>query len=288
MRLVAALLLGLIFSTGAQALTTSPSAFRLENKKNGTLLIGSGFALIESGETYRTVLLLWGKLEVDGTVEEILVLSGHVTFHQGARLTKSLTLMGGSYEIQPGAEVKNESISIRAPGVFWRLLLTAGDFWEEHFRGIVVVAFNFVWCMLLWAFSYVIFRSFPGLQKKISASLLESWPKNLIAGLVGSVAVPALFGLLVISIFGIMVLPLYLLLLLAAAVLSYAGAVGWAGHRILPPKAGKQLRGVSLLVGVVALQLFWVSGVWWAVLPALFLWTLAWGALLRGARGIWK
>src|SRR5476651_2033173 len=94
---------------GADALTTSDQAFRLEDSKEGNVVLGAEHAALEHGEFRKTILLLWGNLDIFGEVDEVVVLSGHVVFHDGSKLNKSLTVMGGSFESQPGAQVAAEN-----------------------------------------------------------------------------------------------------------------------------------------------------------------------------------
>ncbi|MGZ3695725.1 MAG: hypothetical protein ACXWQO_16620 [Bdellovibrionota bacterium] len=278
----------LLQASPAFALKTSPSALRFEDRKAGNVLLGGEEAVLEAGEVYRTVLLLWGRLDVYGSADEVLVLSGHVVFHEGSKLTKSLVVMGGSYETLPGAEVANESVIFRSPGPLWRMLSAGVDLWRNNFSGILLAISSGIFCLFLWCFAYLLFRVFPRLSNITSDRFISDWAKNLCVGIAGAFAVPALFALLVISIFGMVLLPLYLLLLFAAGLVSYCFAVFWVGHRLLPPKKNASMRPLSLLIGVIALQLFWVSGVWWGFMPVLFLWTLGWGALIRGTRASWK
>jgi hypothetical protein len=278
----------LLYAQAAHAFTASPAAFRLEDKKAGNILIGAEDAVIEAGETYRTILLLWGHLDVYGSTDEVLVLSGHVVFHEGAELKKSLVVMGGSYETLPGSSVKNENIIFHAPGPLWRLLLSGVSLLRENFSGIAFVAFTAIGCLLLWLFAYVLFRAFPNLRRKTAGTLWTEWPKNLLVGIFGALLVPMLFALLLISIFGIVLLPLYFLLLFLGGFISYSVAACWTGHRLLPAKKADQTRALSLFVGIIALQFFWMANVWWALILLLLFWTLAWGALLRSVRSLWQ
>jgi hypothetical protein len=272
----------------AQALKTSASALRLEDRKSGNLLLGAQAAVIEPGEVYHTVLLAWGRLDVFGTADEVLVLSGHVVFHPGAKLGKSLVVMGGSYETLPGSAVTNENVVFRAPGPWWRAFQAAVNLWRENFRGVVFFAASFFFLIFFWACTYLLFRAFPGLRQALVLPFWRDWPKNLLAGGIGALVVPVLLSLLIISIFGIVLLPFYLLALALASVVAYAAAVVWAGHRILPARRPGEVRGWSVLIGIVAFHVLWWAGIWWATLPVLFLWMIGWGALLRSLRALWR
>lgn len=276
------------FCSPALALKSSPSALRLEDKKSGHVLLGADAAEIEAGEIYRTVVLIWGKLDIYGQVDDVLVLSGHVVFHEGAKLNKSLIMMDGSYEAKPGAALNYENLTFRAPGPFWRMLRSLAMVWRENVNWIVFLLYSLLTSLLLWGMGYLLFAAMPRLRQATVGKLWAEWPRNLFVGLLGSLLVPMLFALLLISIFGILLLPLYFLFLFAAGTIAYLAAACWAGHRIWPAQEPGKLRGLSLLVGILAFQLFWATNVWWAVLPLFFLWTLGWGALLRGLRTLWR
>lgn len=272
----------------AHALKTSSSALRLEDRKAGNLLLGAQQAVIEPGETYRTVMLVWGRLDVFGTADEVLVLSGHVVFHPGAKLSKSLVVMGGSYETLPGSEVTNDNVVFRTPGPWWRALQSALSMWRENFSWIVFLLASLLYVLFFWAFAYILFRAFPGLHTALVLPFWREWPKNLLVGGIGALVVPVLFSLLVISLFGIVLLPLYFLLLGFSGIVAYATAVVWVGHRILPARRAGEVRGWSVLFGILAFHVLWWAGIWWATLPALFLWLVGWGALLRSLRALWR
>jgi hypothetical protein len=280
-------LLALISAPSAHALDTSPNALRIEDSREGNVLLGAEAASINAGEVFNTVLLVWGNLAIHGQVDEVIVLSGKVVFHPGAKLGKALVVMGGSFEALPGAEIPDDKITLRAPGPLWRMLRSAGNVWRDHIGWVAKAAGSAVTCALLWLIGSLLFRFFPALQGITANRLGSQWGRNLFAGLAGSVAVPVLMVLLVISLLGIFVLPIYLVLLGFAGIVSYLGAALWAGHRLLPPPEGRGLNYAGFFLGLAALQLFWIVG-GWAVLPVLALWTLSWGALLRGLRTLWR
>jgi hypothetical protein len=281
-------LIGLLlsFTPAALALQTSPNALRIVDNSEGNLLLGADEARIEAGELFNSVVLLWGNLEIYGQVEEVVVVSGHVVFHEGSQLTKSLVVMGGSFESKPGAAVAAEKVVFEAPGPLWRVLKSAGRVWQENIGWVSRLVGALVICVVLWGLGMLLFTLLPGVRDTMVPRLFREWPQNLFVGALGSLVVPVFMVLLVISIVGIFLLPLFLIFLVAGALTSYLGAALWVGYRILPPRGNR--RALSFLLGLLALQLLWASGFWWAVLPALFVWTLAWGALLRGLRKLWR
>src|SRR5687767_6603340 len=109
-------LLVLFYAGPASALTVSENSLRLEDSKEGNVLLGADHAVLEKGEIYHTIVFVWGNLEVYGNVDEVVVLSGHVVFREGSKLGKSLVVMGGSFESEPGAEVNSENVVAKVPG----------------------------------------------------------------------------------------------------------------------------------------------------------------------------
>lgn len=278
----------LLVPQSAPALTTSEQALRIEDKSEGNILLGAEQAVLEKGEIYKTVVLLWGRLDVHGEVDEVVVLSGHVTFHEGSKVNKSLVVMGGGFDSKPGADVRAESVVAKEAGPFWRVLRSAGNVWRDHFSWLVKLAAGIVTALFTWLLGWALFYGFPGLQAALEGRLAKEWPQNFAVGLLGSFLVPMLLVMLVVSIIGILFLPFYLLALVLASGLAYAAAALWAGHRLLPPKPGTRLNPIGFLLGLLAFQFLWSVPVWGSSIPVLVLWTLAWGALLRSLKLLWK
>ena len=272
----------------AEALSVSANAFRLEDSREGNLMLGADDAEIAAGEVYNTVVLLWGNLEVHGQVEEVVILSGKVTFHPTAQLKKTLVVMGGSFESKAGAKVAPEDVIYRAPGPLWRILQSVGNAYRDHFTTVVKVMGAVISCLLFWGIGLLLFYFSPTLQGITAGRLLREWPQNFFVGWLGAILAPVFFALLLISILGIILIPFYVLTLLVAGLISYLGAALWAGHRLLPPKPGQRINSLGFLLGLAAMQLLFFSGLWWAWLPAFLLWLLGWGGLLRGGRQLFK
>lgn len=282
-----ALLLVALYAGPAHAFRASENAFRLEDSREGNMLLGAEEAEIEAGEVFGTVVLLWGNLAVRGQVKEVVVVGGNVVFHPGAKLTKSLIVMGGSYDSLPGAQVAAGNVVLEAPGPLWRLVKSGANLWHDNINWVAKLFGAASLCFVLWLGGLLLFSFFPSLAEATAGRLVREWPANLLAGMVGTVFVPVLLVLLVISILGIVVLPIYFLLLLVAGVVSYLATALWVGHRLLPPRGGR-INAAGFFLGLVSLQLFWAVGVWWALLPMLTLWLFAWGAVLRGTRRLWR
>lgn len=282
------LFLLLLLPIPARAVTTSPHAFRLEYGKAGSLLLGADHAELEHAEHLKSVALLWGNLDVFGEVDDVVVLSGRVVFHDGSKLRNSLTVMGGSFESEPGSDVAAEKVTAQAPGPWWRMLLSVGAAWRDNIGWVAKLCAAVVSAVILWLLGWALFAGFPMLRIGTVDALAPNWPKNLVLGVLGSFAACVVFVMLLVSIVGWLLIPFYVLFLLFAGLVSYLAAGLWAGHRLLPPRAGKVINPLGFFLGCLALQFFWAVPVWWALIPLFLLWTLAWGALLRSLRQLWR
>lgn len=287
MKTLLVFLLILLASPEAWALKTSPNALRIVDSKSGNLVLGADHAAVEEGEIYKTILVLWGNLEVRGQVEELVLLSGSVKFHPGSKLEKSLVVVGGNYEALPGADVAGEKVSFRAASPFWSLMRSGGNLWRNYYEGTAKIIASLSLCFVLWIFGLVLFAVFPKLQMRTEGILLREWPKNLMAGMIGTILSPVLFVLLIFSIVGILALPFYVLLLGMAGFVSYLAAALWVGHRLWPAKANQRLNPWAFFLGLIVLQIFWYSGVWYGFLLVMILWTMSWGTLVRALRTLW-
>lgn len=272
----------------AQALTHTPNALRIEDHKNGTLVIGADQVVLEEHDAYRTVLVVWGNVEVYGVAEELVLLSGKIRFHPGSRVTKSLVVVGGEFNVQAGADVADSRVVFQTPGPLWSLLRSAGNLWREYYEGAIRWITAVSLCLVTWLLGLIVFAAFPGLQKATEGRFGKEWGKNLVAGILGATLAPILFALLILSVIGIVALPFYVLFLLAAGFLAYAAAGLWAGHRILPPKKETRINPLGFLLGLAALQFLWAVNWVWATIPAFLLWLIGWGSVVRSLRAIWK
>jgi hypothetical protein len=271
----------------AFALRTSENAFRIEDSKNGNLLLGAEFAEIAPGERHNNVVLLWGNLAVHGEVKQVMILSGKVVFHPESKVTGDLVVMGGSFESMPGAQIDANRITLKAPGAWWSTITFMGTLWRDHIGWVAKLFGALFLGVVLWGCGLFIFALFPNMRALTADRMGQEWGANLVAALVGMLAVPILFALLMISIIGIAALPIYFLLLGLAALVSYLAAGLWAGHRLLPPKPDAKINLMGFFLGIMILQLLWVVG-GWGIMLMFVLWTLGWGSLVRAVRALWR
>src|SRR3954464_9759744 len=119
---IRALLVTLFLPLSAQALVVSPHSLKIEDSREGNVLLCADEARLERGELFKNILVLCGNLDVFGEVEQVMVLKGHVKFHAGSKLTKTLVVMGGDFEAESGADVTADKVVAQVPGPAWRFL----------------------------------------------------------------------------------------------------------------------------------------------------------------------
>jgi hypothetical protein len=282
------LLLGMIapFSS-ANALITTENTLRIE-ANSGNLILGSEKAEIERGEVFRSVILLWGNLEIRGQVKDVLVVSGKVTIHEGAVVQEKVVIMGGEFVANSGANIQSDQILYRTPGPIWNILQSILRAWVDNLSSILkwvaLISLN----LFYWVLGYFLFAYSSTLRGIASARIFSQWAPNLFAGILSSFLVPIFCGLFIVSIIGILFLPFFLLFLAITFVIAYWGAALFVGHRLLPAKGNQSINLWGFALGLAIFQTIWILDIWWGNLGMLFLCFLAWGSLARGFKLLWK
>jgi hypothetical protein len=274
--------LGLVFSSSALA----AGGIRWQNTES--LLIGGEGAEIAPAEKQKSVVLVWGSLDVYGEVEDLKVISGTAVFHPGSKLTNSLVILGGSFESKGGQLIPPDKVEYRDLGFWWRMALKTVGLADHALSRYFFWIASAVFLLGAWGFGLLLFFFVPSLVGLLTGKLLQEGGKNFAAGILGTFLVPVLVGLFIFSLVGILLLPILFFAFFCLAVTSYLAAALWAGHRLIPPAKGQVLQPWGFLLGLTAFQLLWLSGVAWAWLPVWFLWFLCWGRLLRTVSLLWR
>jgi hypothetical protein len=260
------------------------NVLRWEGSENGRLILGGEGGAIGPEEQWQEVILLWGDVEISGKVAELKVLSGKALFLPGSSLDTKLTLMGGSYEAQGSAKVPMEKIEYKSPGMAWRALQREIESGWSGIGAFFQWLFWFLAIVLTWVIGRIVFALFPSLAKKGSYGLLRQGLANGFSAALGGALVLLGAIVLVVSLIGILLLPFYLLFAGFLLFVAYSMGALWLGHKILPPKKGKNVRGLGLLLGLVLLQVLWSFSFPITQVVALAILFLAFGSLLRTLR----
>jgi hypothetical protein len=271
----------------ANALITSENSLRIE-ANSGNLILGSERAEIESGEVYRSVILLWGNLDLRGQVKDVLVISGKVIIHEGAVVQEKVVIMGGEFLANSGASISSDQILYRTPGPVWSILQSILRAWVDNLSSILKWVAIFSLNLFYWIFGYFLFAYSSALRGIASGRIFSQLAQNFIAAVFSSFLVPILCGLFIVSIIGILFLPFFLLFLAIILIISYWGAALYIGHRLLPAKGKQNVNPWGFALGLAIFQLVWLINIWWGNLGLLLLCFLAWGSFVRGFKLLWK
>ncbi|MCO5143667.1 MAG: hypothetical protein M9962_11310 [Oligoflexia bacterium] len=271
-------------SINAHALVTGESSLKFENNSTGRIILGSDSPMvIEPKDQYKKVILLWGSLDIHSTVEEVIVVSGRVQFKKGSKITKSLTLMGGSYEVESGADVKVEQIAFQKPGILLQSAKTALEKARNSIGTIAKIIGIILGLFFLWIIGLFVFFFFPSFSKS-SSVLFSQGLKNCLAAFLGFLAIPILSVLLVISIIGILLLPFWFFFLLLTFVFGYLSAALWVGSRVVPNFKRYWAGALRLFVGILLLQIIWWTDTYLGDCLFILFCVLGWGNTLRYLR----
>lgn len=264
----------------AQTIQRGSSTFKVYSGDGSSLVLGGDRYSIEFQEHLKKVVWLWGDLELRGTVDELFVLSGHVKLMPGSNVTKSMTVVLGTFEIYDGAGIDQKNISWRQQTLSWQTaLFLFKTFGQWGFAASIKMALLSFWTLFLWLLGVFIFRAMPSLRARTELRMVN-W-KNLPWAVLGFSFLIGATILLVISLVGIVILPFWCFTLFWLIVLSYLGGASWVGHRLSFWNKSNKFSNLSMFVGVLCLQLIWCveSGITPWILTVI--WALSWGAFVR-------
>jgi hypothetical protein len=245
------------------------------------LAIGGSVTLLE-GAHARDVTALGGSIELGSGSQverDAMAVGGDIFVGPGARIGRNASTYGGAIEVDQGGAVAG-TISPH-PGY------DVGDTDEDEEKA-KTPALGIAWALLwglfelftLFAFGALLLLLLPGQLDGIIASFSrEPWASAL-TGLLGSLLLPPIIVMLVISLVGILFIPILLVAVGLAGAMGYAALALFIGRR-LPLHVGDYGK-LALGVLVVTLLSFvpivgalaWFAG-----------WLVVFGAVLRSRFG---
>ena len=238
-----------------------------ENSEGQTrrhVVMGPQHFVVKDREFYDEVVVMGGKVDVYGTVGTLVVIAGEVRIHGSGVIKEELVTIGGDVEIDPGAEMKNSSVSVdwdfasslvKSWGSVTDLYnKTDVSMWMEMWLFISELIFNIV---ILWLCMWL----FPHFHRRTQELTVEKPGQSFVLSLLFIVLwVPAVFMLL-LSMVGIVLLPLFFSLGFVFLFLGSGEAALWLGSWL-----NKKLSLVSpkheillAIIGIMILNLvMWV------------------------------
>jgi hypothetical protein len=240
-----------------------------------------------AGSSARQVTAVLGSVELEpgATVDkEVVAVGGDVHVSTGAHVGSDAVSVGGEVSIDQGGVVDGQEVSVSIPGVGSLVGLASPS--PAASKGISLglrigqVIAKFVVFFLL---ALLLRAVAPARLDRVTASLTRSPVKDVLVGLLGTVAMPVLAILLAVTIVGLLLIPVQLIAILLAGVLGYSALALLVGRAIpVGDRKGAAVIQLAIGTGIVVL----VSAIpFIGVMAMLSAWFLVFGAVLRSRGG---
>ncbi|HSN91208.1 MAG TPA: secretin and TonB N-terminal domain-containing protein [Anaeromyxobacteraceae bacterium] len=255
-----------------------------ERVKDAVAMRGS--VTLKSGSEAQTAVAILGDATLEGGARagEVVAVLGDVKIGPGAVVEGNATSVGGKIEVDPGAEVGGQQTSVPVPGVSGLTGWMGPSFiWGHAASPLLSVAQVLAQFALYFALGLLLLALFPRRVEVVAAAMVANPVKAILVGLLGTVAMPVLAVLLVVTLVGILLVPVQVLAVLAAGVLGFTALAFHVG-RSLPIKVQKGTQVLQLAIGtaiVVLVTQIPILGVFAFVTG----WLLVFGAVLRSRGG---
>jgi hypothetical protein len=259
-----------------------------------------GDITVAAGESVGSVLAIGGSVTLlDGAqAREVTALGGSVMLGKGAQVERDATAIGGDIGVGPGARIGRNAttyggaIEVEEGGVVSGTIAPHPGFdaydteeeEEEHARPVWGVG----WMLLggafelftLFAFGALMLLILPRQLQGVIDSFTREPSASAVTGLLGSLLLPPILVMLVVTLVGILFIPI---LLVAVAL---AGAMGYAA---LALSVGRRIPIHMNDYGKLALGVLVVTAVSFIPVLGAIAWFLGWlvvfGAVLRSRLG---
>jgi hypothetical protein len=246
-----------------------------------------GNVRLGAGSSARQVTAVLGSVELEpgATVDrEVVAVGGNVHVASGANVGRDAVSIGGDISIDQGGVVDGQEVSVSVPGVASLVGLAAPA--SEHAKHISTgfkIGQALAKYVVFFLLGLLLLAVAPARLDRVTASLSRSPVKDLLVGVLGTVAMPVLTVLLVVTIVGILLVPVQLIAILVAGILGYTALALLVG-RALPIRTEKATSVIQLAVGVGLVVL--VSEIpYVGAMAMITAWFLVFGAVLRSRGG---
>lgn len=242
-----------------------------------------GTVKLEPGAVAREATAVLGSVEIGpGAVvlRNATAVAGDLRVAAGARVGRDATSVGGKIVIEPGGEVEGAQTSVPVPGLggLLGLALGAGHLGAKV-SPLVKAASALAEFAVLFALGLLALLLFPRRLDGVGASLASAPWKALLAGLLGTVAMPVLAVLLAVTIIGIPLIAVQVLGVMVAGILGVASLALLVGRR-LPLNLARGQAVAQLAIGTAILVVLGKVPVLGALLWVA-VWMFVFGAVLR-------
>jgi hypothetical protein len=250
----------------ADDLPSADLEISVDQDDSHTLMISKDVT-IPAEKTYKSVVIINGKVEFFGQTENLILVNGAVKLHPGSKVTRQLVVLNGNVEQMKGAESPEASVKILGRFGNWKdkfksrlnEWLPSNDSVEGFFSGLarflflpLALAVPLAIFVILTVIAMIFLSVAPQLSRLADETFLRSPIASLGWGVLGFLAFTPIVVLMVISIVGIPIIPLFVLFCLLLALAGFFTVCRGLGHWLLS-KMIKPSRFVSTLVGLVIL-----------------------------------
>jgi hypothetical protein len=246
-----------------------------------------GNVRLEEGSSARQVTAVLGNVEIGpgATVEkEVVAVGGNVHVATGAHVGNDAVSVGGEVSIDPGGTVDGQEVSVSVPGFAGLVgLASPSSGVSKAISPLLKVGQALAKFVVFFLVGLLLLALAPARLDRVTASLTRAPVRDVLVGVLGTLAMPVLTVLLVVTVVGILLVPVQLIAILVAAILGYTALALFIG-RALPIRTEKATAVVQLAVGtaivVVISEIPFVG-----ILAMVTAWFLVFGAVLRSRGG---
>jgi hypothetical protein len=245
-----------------------------------------GDVKVEGGAQARNVVAVLGRVTIDGgaSVEEVTAIGGNVEVGPGATVAGNATSVGGKVVVDPAGTVVGEQHSIGVPQLTGLTRIAGSEFlFGEPQNPFLLAAQVIAKFLMYFALGLVLLALFPRRLDTVAAAMTAHPWKSVLTGLLGTVAMPVLALLLVVTVIGILLVPVQAVAVMAAGVLGYTALAFYIG-RSLPVRVQRGTTILQLAIGtgivVLVMELPLIG-----ILVSITAWLLVFGAVLRSRFG---
>lgn len=248
----------------------------------GELVVLRGNVRLEPGSRARQVTAVMGSVDVGPGVQidrEVVAVGGDVHVATGAHVGGDVVSVGGKLVLEQGARIDGQQTAVDVPGLGAIFSLAGARPWASEQTPLAIrIGHAIAQFAMFLALGLLLIVIAPRRVESVGRSLVNQPAKALLTGFLGTLALPVLALLLVVTIVGIPLVAVLVLAVVAATILGFTALAQMLGDRLpLGTRGGQVLRlaaGTALLVVATKIPLLGIF-VWMAG------WLFIFGAVLR-------
>jgi hypothetical protein len=218
-----------------------------ERKRDVVALRGD--VRMQAGSSARQVTAVLGSVELEPGVNvdgEVVAIGGNVHVSSGARVGRDAVSVGGDVVIDPGGTVEGEQVSVSIPGLAGLMGLLGGSSGpaEPKVSPFLRVVHLLAKYAVFFVLGLLVLVFVPARLEVVANAIGRQPAKVVLAGLLGTLAMPVLTVLLVVTVVGIPLVAVQVIAVLVAAVVGF-GALALLIGRAVPIRPRRAAAGAA-------------------------------------------